>query len=104
MLDPGRYPNGFERSWCALACPNAGDVLVSAAEGHEFADLGGSHHAGGGSHGSLLAGDSTVPVILAGLESAASLGDDASVTDIAPLVLAHFGVDAPTSMRAALHG
>ncbi len=102
MLDPGRYPNGFERAWCALVCPNAGDVLVSAAEGHEFADLGGSHHAGGGSHGSLLAGDSTVPVILAGLERP-SLGDDASVTDIAPLVLAHFGVDTPTSMRAAVH-
>ena len=102
VLDPGRYPNGFERAWCALVCPNAGDVLVSAAEGHEFADLGGSHHAGGGSHGSLLAGDSTVPVILAGLERP-SLGDDASVTDIAPLVLAHFGVDTPTSMRAAVH-
>jgi hypothetical protein len=103
VLEPERYPNGFERAWRALVCPNAGDVLVSAAEGHEFADLGGSHHAGGGSHGSLLAGDSTVPVILAGLEHA-SLGDEASVTDIAPLVLAHFGVDAPMSMRAAVHG
>jgi hypothetical protein len=103
VLDPERYPNGCERAWRALVCPNAGDVLVSAAEGHEFADLGGSHHAGGGSHGSLLAGDSTVPVILAGLERG-SLGDEASVTDIAPLVLAHFGVDTPTSMRTAAHG
>jgi Type I phosphodiesterase / nucleotide pyrophosphatase len=103
VLDPERYPNGCECAWRALVCPNAGDVLVSAAEGHEFADFGGSHHAGGGSHGSLLAGDSTVPVILAGLERG-SFGDEASVTDIAPLVLAHFGVDTPTSMRAAVHG
>jgi Type I phosphodiesterase / nucleotide pyrophosphatase len=103
VLDAERYPNGLERAWRALACPNAGEVLVSAAEGHEFADLGGSHHAGGGSHGSLLAGDSTVPVITAGLE-AATLGEDASVTDIAPLVLSHFGVDAPASMRTSPHG
>ena len=33
--------------------PNAGEVLVSAAPGWEFADLAGRHHVGGGSHGSL---------------------------------------------------
>ncbi len=67
VLDPLLYPNGLERAWRALACPTAGDVLVSAAEGWEFADLGGAHHLGGGSHGSLLAGDSIVPLIAAGL-------------------------------------
>ena len=102
-LDPERYPNALERAWRALDCPNAGEVLVSAAEGHEFADLGGSHHAGGGSHGSLLAGDSTVPVIAVGLGDNA-LGAEPSVTDIAPAVLAHFGVEAPPSMRAVPHG
>jgi hypothetical protein len=102
-LDPERYPNALERAWRALACPNAGDVLVSAAQGHEFADLGGSHHAGGGSHGSLLAGDSTVPVIAVGLGDNA-LGAEPSVTDIAPAVLAHFGVEAPPSMRSVPHG
>jgi len=102
VLDAEQYPNGLERAWRALECPNAGEVLVSAAEGHEFADLGGSHHAGGGSHGSLLAGDSTVPVVTAGLEGA-MLGGGASVTDIAPLVLSHFGVDAPASMRRSPH-
>ena len=33
--------------------PNAGELIVSAAAGWEFADLGGRHHAGGGTHGSL---------------------------------------------------
>jgi len=42
----------------AAARSNAGEVLVSAAPGWEFADLGGRHHAGGGSHGSLAATDS----------------------------------------------
>jgi hypothetical protein len=104
VLFPERYPNALERAWRALDCPNAGDVLVSATEGHEFADLGGSHHAGGGSHGSLLAGDSTVPVIAVGFEDGAFGPGEPSVTDIAPLVLAHFGVDVPPSMRAVPHG
>ena len=50
---------------CSL-CPAAGDVIVSAAPGYEFADSGGAHHAGGGSHGSLRAEDSIVPLITAG--------------------------------------
>ena len=99
ILVADEYPNAFERVWCALACPNAGEVIVSAAEGWEFEDLGGRHHAGGGSHGSLLAGDSTVPMLAAGFEEP-PLPRDASVTDLAPLALAHFGVQPPPSMRA----
>ncbi|MGZ4354772.1 MAG: alkaline phosphatase family protein, partial [Gaiellaceae bacterium] len=33
-------PNGLERVWEALANPRAGEVLASAAEGYEFADIG----------------------------------------------------------------
>lgn len=84
------HPDGLTRAWRALANPNAGEVLVSAAAGWEFADLGGRHHLGGGSHGSLLAGDSEVPLLTVGLEGAAS-----SIVDVAPLVLRHFGVDRP---------
>jgi predicted AlkP superfamily pyrophosphatase or phosphodiesterase len=51
-------PDGLGRAWGALANPNAGDLIVSAAPGFEFADLGGRHHVGGGSHGSLELGDS----------------------------------------------
>ena len=94
VLDPARYPNGIARAWHALACPTAGDVIVSATEGYEFADAGGSHHAGGGSHGSLLAGDSLVPVLSVGL-GGESLHRPLDLVDLAPLALAHFGVDAP---------
>jgi hypothetical protein len=97
-LDPDRYPNGLERAWRALHCPNAGDVLVSAAEGWEFADLGGRHHLGGGSHGSLVAGDSIVPLVAAGFDEP-PFPPDAGITDIAPLVLAHFGLPVPDTMR-----
>jgi hypothetical protein len=84
------------RAWHALANPNAGDVLVSPAPGIEFADLAGRHHVGGGSHGSLLDGDSLVPMLVVGGGS-----PPAAITDVAPLVLGHFGIEAPAYARAA---
>jgi hypothetical protein len=93
VLDSRRYPSGLARAWAALACPQAGEIVVSAAEGYEFSDLGGRHHAGGGSHGSLLAGDSLVPMVAAGFDGASPLPPNPSITDLAPLVLAHFEVD-----------
>jgi predicted AlkP superfamily pyrophosphatase or phosphodiesterase len=80
----------------ALANPNAGDVVVSAAPGVEFADLGGRHHAGGGSHGSLIDGDSLVPMLVVGGAQPPS-----EIAGVAPLVLEHFGVEAPAYARAA---
>ena len=55
-----------------------------------FTDLGGGHHVGGGSHGSLSVDDSEVPFLRVGVD-----GDAGSIADVAPLVLAHFGVRAP---------
>lgn len=100
VLDPERYPNGVERSWHALRAPTAGDVLVSATEGWELADGGGRHHLGGGSHGSLVAGDSLVPLLAAGFAEP-PFPPDPSITDLAPLALEHFGVAPPASMRRA---
>jgi len=84
------HPDGLMRAWRALANPNAGEVLVSATAGWEFADLGGGHHLGGGSHGSLLRGDSEVPLLTVGIDGTAR-----SIVDVAPLVLAHFAVEQP---------
>lgn len=84
------HPDGPARAWAAVRCANAGDVIVSAAEGWEFPDLGGAHHLGGGSHGSLVEGDSLVPVLAVGLAELPR-----SIVDVAPVVLRHFGVDVP---------
>jgi hypothetical protein len=84
------HPNALERAWAALRNPNAGELLVSAAAGFEFADLGGRHHAGGGSHGSLDAGDSLVPMLCVGVERLPG-----SITEVAPAILEHFGVEPP---------
>jgi hypothetical protein len=89
------HPDALRRAWTALRNPNAGELLVSPADGVELADLAGRHHLGGGSHGSLTAADSEVPVVSVGLE-----GEIGSIADLAPAVLAHFGVAAPAYVRA----
>jgi hypothetical protein len=88
------HPDAAWRVRSALDNPNAGELLVSAAEGWELTDLGGRHHAGGGSHGSLVAGDSLVPLVTVGLEA-----EPRRITDVAPAVLEHFGVRVPGSME-----
>jgi hypothetical protein len=85
--DLDEHPNGRARAAAALRNPNAGEVLVSAAPGFEFLDLAGRHHVGGGSHGSLTAGDSEVPMLTIGLGP-----PPASITGVAPLILRHLGV------------
>jgi len=82
------------RATAALANPNAGELIVSAALGWELADLAGRHHSGGGSHGSLAAGDSEVPMLAVGLEVLPG-----SITEVMPAVLDHFGVPAPAYAR-----
>jgi predicted AlkP superfamily pyrophosphatase or phosphodiesterase len=79
------YPDALNRTWSALANPNAGELLISAAAGWEFVDIGGRHHAGGGSHGSLLEGDSVVPLLTVGVDAPIE-----RITDVTPAVLAHF--------------
>jgi hypothetical protein len=61
-------------------------------------DMGGGHHSGGGSHGSLVAGDSIVPLLTIGVDAA-----PARITEVAPAVLAHFGVEPPPYVQALVH-
>ena len=97
LVELDRDDDGWRgRSWRALANPTSGEVIVSAASGVEFMDLGGRHHVGGGSHGSLLDGDSMVPMLVVG----AGAPPD-GITGVAPLVLRHFGIEAPAYARAA---
>ncbi len=86
------YPDGLARLWSALRAPNAGDVLVSLAEGYECVDWGGVTHAGGASHGALAAGDSLGPLVLCGLDVAEDAREQWALRDVAGLVLQHFGI------------
>jgi Type I phosphodiesterase / nucleotide pyrophosphatase len=91
-------PDALERSWAALANPHAGELIVSPAPGVEFVDLAGRSHLGGGSHGSLETGDSEVPILTVGVA-----GEPSGIVDLAPLALAHFGIEPPAYTRRLAH-
>jgi hypothetical protein len=90
-----RYPDALARLWSALRAPNAGDVVASLADGYECVDWGGASHVGGGSHGSLAAGDSLGPLLVCGLDGFDSrAGHQWSIGDIAGLIDDHFSTGA----------
>ena len=94
LLDSRAYPDALARLWSALECRRAGDLLLSAKPGFEFVDWGGADHVGGGSHGSLHAGDSLGALIFCGTgPSAADARAQWSLRDVCPAVLDHFGVE-----------
>jgi type I phosphodiesterase/nucleotide pyrophosphatase len=87
------YPDPFARVFAALTAPHAGDFVVSLAPGYEAVDWGGVSHAGGGSHGSLHAGDSLGPLLFVGCgPDEAGERERWSLRDVAPVVLDHFGL------------
>jgi hypothetical protein len=91
LLTPD-FPDVLARVWSALTCPSSGEVLLSAAPGYEFLDWGRQAHIGGGSHGSLHASDSLGALIACGVELPAEEPRQWAIRDIAPIVLAHFGL------------
>ena len=99
LLTP-EYPDALSRLWSALTCPTSGEVLLSAAAGYEFIDWGRQAHVGGGSHGSLHASDSLGALLLSGLAPVQRPPAQWAIRDVAPLVVAHFGL-APGGAPAA---
>jgi hypothetical protein len=93
LLRSEAYPDPLARIWAALTGPHAGDFILSLTEGYEAVDWGGVTHAGGGSHGSLLAGDSLVPLLLVGCgPDDPSEQEQWALRDVTPVVLEHFGL------------
>jgi hypothetical protein len=93
-FESARYPDALARLWSALTSPHAGDVLISAADGHECVDWGGISHVGGGSHGSLASGDSLAPVVFVGCgPDRPERNPQWALRDLAPVILEHFGAN-----------
>jgi predicted AlkP superfamily pyrophosphatase or phosphodiesterase len=96
------YPDGLARLWSALEAPNSGDLVISLNEGYECVDWGGASHVGGASHGALLRGDSLGPLVLCGLEpGVAESRGQWVLSDLADLVLGHFGLGEAVRLSAA---
>jgi hypothetical protein len=86
------YPEALQRVWAALTCATSGDVLLSAEPAYEFPDWGNRAHVRGGSHGSLHRVDSLGALLFCGVDcSPQRAAGPWSLSDIAPLVLGHFG-------------
>lgn len=102
LISTPDYPDALRRIQAALDCPNAGDVLISAAPGAEFIDWGGSSHLGGGSHGSLHRSDSLGALLWCGTgpDSRAERAEW-SIREIAGLVRDHFGLDRDPALAPA---
>jgi len=92
-IQSDEYPDPLARVFAALTAPHAGDFIVSLAAGYEAVDWGGVSHAGGGSHGSLHAGDSLGPLLFVGC-GPEDRGERQqwALRDVAPAVLEHFGL------------
>jgi hypothetical protein len=65
---------------------------VSAAPRYEFRDAGGASHLGGGSHGSLHASDSLVPLAAVGLDDPLELPLERSIEDISAICTRQLGI------------
>jgi hypothetical protein len=88
------YPDPLARVWSALTAPHSGDFIVSLELGFEAVDWGGESHVGGGSHGSLHAGDSLGPLLFVGCgPDSAAEREQWTLRDVAPAVLEHFGLE-----------
>jgi hypothetical protein len=93
VLRSETYPDALARVWSALTAPHSGDFVVSLALGFEAVDWGGDSHVGGGSHGSLHAGDSLGPLLFVGCgPESADERAQWTLRDVAPAVLDHFGL------------
>ncbi len=87
------FPDPLARIWSALGSPHAGDFVLSLEPGYEAVDWGGVTHAGGGSHGSLHAGDSLGPLLFVGCgPQDPGEREQWALRDVAPVVLEHFGL------------
>ncbi|MGI8461283.1 MAG: alkaline phosphatase family protein [Solirubrobacterales bacterium] len=93
------YPDALGRLWRALRGPNAADVVVSLDEGWECVDWGGATHVIGGSHGSLLAGDSLCPLLMVGWpDDVAERREQWTLRDVHGLAAEHFEVGVPEAV------
>jgi hypothetical protein len=87
------YPNAFERVAGVLDCEESGHLWLTARPGYEFDMPMAGIHAGGGSHGSLHAGDSLTSLLLAGHCGELDLPAMPRLVDIKSICLALLGLD-----------
>ena len=79
------YPDAYARGWAALTTRTPASCSSRQRRVSSSPTSAGRHHVGGGSHGSLSAGDSIVPCSRSGIDA-----EIASIVDVAPAVARAF--------------
>lgn len=100
-LHYGDYPNAFERLLGVLESGRSGQLWATARPGSEFRFGGSQVHVGGGSHASLHALDSVIPLIVAGAPPDLPLPPHLRTVDITPLCLSILGLTPPVPVGAS---
>ncbi len=85
----GEYPDALRRIQSGIDSRNEPRVLLSARPSFEFHAEGAPTHRGGGSHGSLHAGDSVVPLVIGGTDREIN---NPRIIDFYPFIMEHFGI------------
>lgn len=80
----GDYPNALERIANGIDHPRGGRLWVTARPGHEFNAPGQSVHHAAGSHGTLHALDSVVPLLITGQPADAVPTATSRIVDVVP--------------------
>ena len=89
----GAYPNAFERVAGGFGPARQGRLLATARLGFEFAVTGQDPHTGGGSHGTLHALDSIVPLLVAGAPPGVRIPPHPRIVDVEPLCRQVLGIE-----------
>jgi hypothetical protein len=92
------YPNAFERIASILNLEDSGHLIVTAWPGYEFKLPRTSVHDGGGSHGSLHALDSVMPLLIAGAPDGTEFPPYPRTVDVAPICLDILGLESEKSV------
>ena len=106
-IEYGEYPNALERIAAGIGQEGGLRMWVTARPGYEFELSGQAPHRGGGSHGSLHALDSVVPLLVVGAPEGVAVPVAPRLVDVTPLCLQALGLHPdvmPGASRArALH-
>lgn len=92
-IEYGVYPNALERISAGVGRKGHVHMWATAKPGYEFEAPGQAAHKGGGSHGSLHALDSVVPLLVAGAPDPSAVPSTPRLVDVTPYCLQVLGLE-----------
>lgn len=92
VIEYGDYPDALNRLWNCGLSGRAGDVIISATQGHTFGEVTGGYHEAS-DHGALFYEDSLVFSMGVGVPA------PGRITDVTPTILGYFDTGEEATQR-----